>query len=259
MDEAHLDELRRIAQQRWWRHFDNRIGLSSEELRRMADRPPDSLPVEEALLQDRHDHIVRWGERRPPVTRDDPRNLWGFDMSLPRHAMNLGELHNLSIPRGTLTDEERFHINDHIVQTIIMLNRLPLPRHLRPVPEIAGNHHEKLDGTGYPRRLNANQLSIPARVLAIADVFEALTAADRPYKPAKTLSESLRLMADMAHRDHLDPELFEVFIRERLYLQYAERYLRPEQIDYIDEDDYLEIVRGARSPVQPGNTRDTAQ
>jgi len=96
-------------------------------------------------------------------------------------------------------------------------------------------------------------------VLAIADVFEALTAADRPYKPAKTLSESLQIMADMARGNHLDPQLFEVFIRERLYLLYAERYLRPEQIDNIDEDDYLEIVRGARTPVQPGNTRDTAQ
>ncbi|NOM52849.1 HD domain-containing protein, partial [Klebsiella pneumoniae] len=104
---------------------------------------------------------------------------------LPAHASNHGELYNLSIRRGTLNDEERFKINEHIVQTIIMLSSLPFPRHLKRVPDIAGNHHEKMNGSGYPRRLGEQDLGIAERVMAIADIFEALTAADRPYKPPK--------------------------------------------------------------------------
>ncbi|HSP00115.1 MAG TPA: HD domain-containing phosphohydrolase, partial [Thioalkalivibrio sp.] len=176
-------------------------------------------------------------------SKDDPRNLWGFDMELPEYAYDFGELHNLSIGRGTLTDEERFHVNDHIVQTIIMLNSLPLPRHLRRLPEIAANHHEKLDGTGYPRHLSEQDLSIPARVVSIADVFEALTAGDRPYKKGKTLSESLGIMAEMVRDRHLDADLFELFLREGVHTAYATRFMPPAQISDVDIEHYLSLCR----------------
>jgi len=242
LDDETLAQLARIGAQTWQRHFDNRLGLSREEFERMARRWPDTLPVEERLLQDRQDHKVHW-DRLPPVRKDDPRNLWGFDMELPEYAYDFGELHNLSIGRGTLTDEERFHVNDHIVQTIIMLNSLPLPRHLRRLPEIAANHHEKLDGTGYPRHLSEKELSIPARVVSIADVFEALTAGDRPYKKGKTLSESLDIMAQMVRDRHLDADLFELFLREGVHMAYANRFLPPDQITDVDIEHYLSLCR----------------
>ncbi len=144
------------------------------------------------------------------------------------------EVENLCIRRGTLTAAERGIINHHIVMTIRMLEALPWPPHLRRVPEFAGGHHERMDGKGYPRGLTREQMSVPARVMGIADVFEALTAADRPYKHGKTLSESLTILGRMKLEHHVDPDLFEVFLRERVYLEYAHRFLPPEQIDRID-------------------------
>ncbi|MBK9657258.1 MAG: GAF domain-containing protein [Rhodanobacteraceae bacterium] len=144
------------------------------------------------------------------------------------------EVMNLSIRRGTLNAAEREIINNHIVSTIRMLEALPWPPHLRKVPEYAGGHHERMDGKGYPRRLTREQMSIPARVMGIADVFEALTASDRPYKAAKTLSESIQILGRMKVDQHIDPDLFDVFLRERVYLDYARRFLDPRQIDFID-------------------------
>ena len=126
-----------------------------------------------------------------------------------------------------------------MVQTIVMLGELPFPRHLRAVPEIAGGHHEKMDGTGYPKRLDRSQLSPLARMMAIADIFEALTAADRPYKPGKTLSEALSIMAKMRQDQHIDPELFELFLRSGVHHDYAQRFMRPEQVDAVRIEDYL--------------------
>ena len=137
------------------------------------------------------------------------------------------------------SEEERFKINDHIVQTIVMLESLPFPKHLARVPEIAGGHHEKMDGTGYPKQLRGEQMSIPARVMAIADVFEALTAADRPYKPAKKLSESVKIMSFMVKDDHLDPDLFRLFLESGVYKAYADKFLLPEQIDDVDIAQYF--------------------
>lgn len=234
MQQADVERLQRIGQRRWLRHFDDRLGISRDEQARLAQVPAAPLPVAEPLLADRPEHRVPWGARKPPVTRDDPRNVWGFDMRLPAHASDLGELYNLSIRRGTLNDEERFKINEHIVQTIIMLSSLPFPRQLRRVPSIAGNHHEKLDGTGYPRRLGEEALSIPERVMAIADIFEALTAADRPYKAPKSLSESIKILVFMARDRHVDPQLLRLFLSSGVYRHYAERFLRPEQIDEVD-------------------------
>jgi HD-GYP domain-containing protein (c-di-GMP phosphodiesterase class II) len=145
------------------------------------------------------------------------------------------EVNNLCIKSGTLTPEERNIINHHIVVTIKMLEALPWPKHLCNVPEYAGGHHERMDGKGYPRGLTREQMSIQARIMGIADVFEALTAADRPYKTGKKLSESLYILGKFRLNGHLDPDLFDVFVREKIYLNFARKFLDPEQIDYIDE------------------------
>jgi HD-GYP domain-containing protein (c-di-GMP phosphodiesterase class II) len=231
-----IERLHRIGRQTWLRHFDNRIGVSAEELERLRNTAPEAppLPVAEPLLADRAEHLVPWTGPRPPVEKHDPANRYGFDMVLPAHKQHLGELHNLSIRRGTLTDEDRFRINDHIVQTYIMLKGLPWPRQLARVPEIAATHHEKLNGQGYPRRLAAPQLTVVDRVMALADIFEALTAGDRPYKAAKTLSESLRIMAFMCKDQHLDTELFRYFLRSGVWRDFADRHMQPAQIDTVD-------------------------
>ncbi|MCP4283970.1 MAG: GAF domain-containing protein [Gammaproteobacteria bacterium] len=152
-----------------------------------------------------------------------------------RPLLSDDEILNLSIQRGTLNDSEREVINNHIDATIKMLESLPFPKNLQKVPEYAGGHHEKMDGSGYPRGLRREEMSVQARIMAIADIFEALTARDRPYKEGKKLSECLKIMGFMKKDQHIDPDIFEIFIRERVYLDYAEEFLDPEQIDEIDE------------------------
>ncbi len=145
------------------------------------------------------------------------------------------EEENLNIAYGTLNTVEREVINHHIVATIKMLDALPWPRHLTNVPEYAGGHHERMDGKGYPKGLTRDQMSVPARVMGIADIFEALTAKDRPYKVGKTLSESLQILGRFRLNGHIDPDLFDIFVREKVYLRYAREFLDPEQIDAVDE------------------------
>ena len=145
------------------------------------------------------------------------------------------EVYNLNISRGTLTAEERTIINNHIVVTIHMLESLPYPKILRRVPEYAGAHHERMDGKGYPKGLTRDQMSVPARMMGIADIFEALTSRDRPYKKIKTLTESLFILGKMKLDNHIDPDLFDIFIREKIYLRYAEKFLEPAQIDEVNE------------------------
>ncbi|HUN52388.1 MAG TPA: HD domain-containing phosphohydrolase [Candidatus Sulfotelmatobacter sp.] len=152
-----------------------------------------------------------------------------------RPLLSEEELMNLSIRRGTLNDAERKIINDHIVLTIQMLEQLPFPSHMRNVPELAGGHHEKMDGTGYPKRLKRHEMSLPARMMGVADIFEALTAADRPYKKPKSLSESMRIMLAMRDSQHIDPDIFRLFVTSGVYRRYAEKFLLPEQIDEVDE------------------------
>lgn len=149
------------------------------------------------------------------------------------------EVHNLCIPKGTLTPEERKVINHHIEATIEMLEKLPFPKHLSRVPEFAGGHHERMDGKGYPKGLTRDEMSIPARIMAIADVFEALTASDRPYKDAKTLSETIRIMSYMKRDGHIDPDLFDLFVESGIYKDYAKEYLKREQIDEVDVEAML--------------------
>jgi HD-GYP domain-containing protein (c-di-GMP phosphodiesterase class II) len=158
---------------------------------------------------------------------------------VPELLYNRGELHNLCISRGTLTDEERYKINEHIIQTLMMLSQLPFPKHLQNVPEIAGGHHEKMDGTGYPKGLTREQMSPVARMMAIADIFEALTAVDRPYKKGKTLSEAIKIMTYMKRDHHIDDELFELFLRSGVYLEYAKRYMPEELIDDVNIEQAL--------------------
>ena len=231
-----VERLQQIAQRSWQRHFDDTLGLSWEERARRcpAGTEPEVLPVSEPLLADKAWHVIP----RSPQLLPDPR--YGFQMEVPEHLYNLGELHNLAISRGTLTSEERYKINDHIVQTIVMLENLPFPRNLSRVAEYAGTHHETLDGKGYPRRLTAAELSVPSRIMAIADIFEALTAADRPYKKGKPLSVCIDILAGFRDRNHIDPDLFELLLRSGLYRTYAERYLRPEQINEVDIEKYLQ-------------------
>ncbi len=144
------------------------------------------------------------------------------------------EVYNLTLDKGTLTPEEREVINNHIVATIKMLEALPFPKHLKNVPEYAGGHHEKMDGSGYPRGLKREQMSVQARIMAIADIFEALTAKDRPYKEGKKLSESLHILGLMKEENHIDPDLFELFVKERIFEDYAKLYLDSSQIDEVD-------------------------
>jgi HD-GYP domain-containing protein (c-di-GMP phosphodiesterase class II) len=240
-----IARLRKIAERTWLRTLDDRIGISWEERGRKERAPALPLPAPERLLADKPEHIVP----RPPEERIPADNPWGFRIEMPEHKYNRGELHNLAIGRGTLTAEERYVINDHIVQTIVMLSRLPFPKHLRRAPEFAGGHHEKLDGTGYPKRLAAGEMSVPARAMAIADIFEALTAADRPYKKAKTLSESIRIMDRMRADRHIDPDLFALFLSSGVYREYAAQHLRPEQIDEVDVTPY---VAAAGAPAAAG-------
>ena len=149
------------------------------------------------------------------------------------------EIYNLSIRKGTLTTEERKVISDHVVVTIEMLGQLPFPKNLQRVPEYAGGHHERMDGKGYPKGLKRDDMSIPARMMAIADIYEALTAADRPYKKAMTLSQSLKIMKKMKGEGHIDSDLFQLFIESGAYRKYAEAHLKPEQLDTVDERELL--------------------
>ncbi len=149
------------------------------------------------------------------------------------------EVRNLNIAKGTLLPEEREIINDHIVITIEMLEQLPYPKHLKNVPEFAGGHHEKLDGTGYPKGLEDKEMSVQAKMMAIADIYEALTAADRPYKDGKKLSMAMRIMGFMKKDYHIDQDLFEIFVREGVYKKYAKDYVKKNQIDEVEHEALL--------------------
>jgi len=148
--------------------------------------------------------------------------------------LSVDELENLTIRAGTLTAAERAIINHHIDVTIQMLESLPWPKHLKRVPEYAGGHHERMDGKGYPRGLTRDQMSLQARCMGIADIFEALTAKDRPYKKGKTLTESLTILGKFKLGGHIDPDLFDVFMWEEVYLKYAEQFMDKSQIDSVD-------------------------
>ena len=241
-----VERLQLIGAQTWWRHFDNRIGLSEAELKRYG-KVADPLPTRETLLADKPEHQI--ARDKVPAYFSEK---FQFQIKVPELLYNHGEKYNLAISRGTLNEEERFKVNEHIIQTIVMLDRLPLPKNLRRVPEYAGTHHETMTGNGYPRKLSEKDLSIPARIMAIADIFEALTAPDRPYKKTKTLSECVKILWFFKKDRHIDPVLFDLLLQTGVYKIYAQRFLLPEQIDEVDITAYLGPVAGEGGNPQTG-------
>ncbi len=219
----------------------------------LALRPQADAPAEAALSEQLASQLAQIDDDREFVRRTNTGGEFMRDADLARVQaianaypwvdpsgaevpfLSAEETENLSIRAGTLTFAERDIINHHIVATIRMLEELPWPKNLKNVPEYAGGHHERMDGKGYPRGLKREDMSVQARVMGIADIFEALTARDRPYKKGKTLSESLNILGKMKEGGHVDPDLFDVFIRRKVYLKYAQEYLEPQQIDEIDE------------------------
>ena len=230
---ADIERIKTLAQQKWLRHFDDNLGLSRDDLLRRQGEVETPLPAEESLLSDKPYHII------PRKKQEKPRAELGIKMEIPENLYNFGELYNLTVQKGTLTVEERYKINEHIIETIKMLEQMPFPDSLKRVPEYATTHHETLDGQGYPRKLTSPELSTPARIMAIADIFEALTSADRPYKRPYTLSESLNILYDMKQKQHIDPDLFDLFLTSGTYRKFAEQFLEPEQIDAVDISHYF--------------------
>lgn len=235
MDAQKIERLKEIAAITWTRHFDDRLGMSEAENKRLQDITPTPLPCQETLLQDKPEHLIK----RAHEIDEAIYTKMGIKMQIPRYYNNIGELYNLSIARGTLNDEERYKINEHIIMSIRMLSELPFMDNLKKVPEYACAHHETMKGTGYPRALTKEQISLPARIIAIADIFEALTANDRPYKKAKTISEAIKILYFMKKDQHIDGDLFELFLKSGVYMKYAQMYLNPEQIDEVDITQYL--------------------
>ncbi|MGI9945695.1 HD domain-containing phosphohydrolase [Vibrio hyugaensis] len=230
LDQDSKDRLHEISKRTWTKTIDEKQGLSWVELSRYSQNRTQ-IGVSEPVFSDRTCHLV-------PLSRKINKDS-RFNLTPPQYQNNLGELYNLSISKGTLNNEERFMINNHIVETIKMLEGLPFPKGMKDVPMIAGGHHEKINGEGYPMGLKGKEIPITARVIAIADVFEALTSSDRPYKQVKTLSESIRIMSLMAKEQHIDGALFKLFLESGVYLQFARQYLNPDQIDDVDISHYF--------------------
>ncbi|ACS80446.1 HD domain-containing phosphohydrolase [Maridesulfovibrio salexigens] len=233
MSDERKERLAEIGKRKWLRYFDKRLGVGHFELERMRDSGVE-LPVWEKLLMDKPEHIIPRTSNYAHI-----RDACGNPIDVPENEYNRGELYNLMISRGTLTDEERFKINAHMLSGLDMLSQIPFPKHLERVTEIATGHHETLIGTGYPLKKDISSLSVETRILAIADIFEALTASDRPYKKAKKLSEALKIMTFMRSDQHIDGDVMDVFLRKNVFMEYAEKFLAPEQCDVEDATPYL--------------------
>ncbi len=247
MSDERIGRLKEIADHTWVRHLDDGLGLSHEEEAQRASLEKVVLPVTEKLLADKPQHLIK--RRRDPSANGRDR----FKMHVPELRNNMGEVYNLCIRKGTLTDEERFKIQEHIIQTIIMLEKLPFPENLKRVPEFAGAHHETMDGSGYPRGLHKEEMSLPARMMAVADIFEALTAADRPYNRPKPLGLVLKIMSRMRDEAHIDPDIFDLLLTSGSYLEYARKFMKPEQLEEVDILPLLsEQRRAALTGKQPG-------
>lgn len=228
---------------------DAKIEMLEQKLARMSENnSADTVDLEQAYkkkikqLDDDRDFIRTsnfGGEFMDDELQQRVRNIakyrWLDANNFESNLLDDDEVKNMIIQRGTLNDEEREIINNHIVMTIKMLAELPFPKHLLNVPEYAGGHHERMDGKGYPLGLTREQLSIPARMMGVADIFEALTSSDRPYKKGKKLSECLRILGFMKKDGHVDPDIFDVFVKEKVYMRYAEEFLPKEQVDEVDE------------------------
>ncbi|MCE4936614.1 HD domain-containing phosphohydrolase [Aliivibrio fischeri] len=231
LSEKDAAQIQEISQRTWTQTLDSSLGLSWEEKERLNNSDVQQVPLTVNLLQDNLFHLISREMNLPHDKR--------FTLQPTQYENNLGEIYNLLIQRGTLNNEERFVINNHIIQTIQMLEALPFPKTMKDIAKIAGGHHEKMNGTGYPMGLTSEQMPLTAKMMAIADIFEALTSHDRPYKKAKTLTESLNIMRFMAKDQHIDSDLFDLFLTSGLYKKYADAYLKPEQCDDIDIEKFL--------------------
>ncbi len=230
MNEDSKNRILEISKREWISHFDDTVGLSREELIRMKTKESNI----EYVLENKYEHLIP----RTNFSQEEYEKQ-GFKLEVPEHLYNLGEIYNLCVERGTLTKEERYKIQEHMILSIKMLEQLPFPKHLKRVPEYAGAHHETLIGTGYPRQLTKENMSLPARMMAIADIFEALTASDRPYKDGKKLSESIKILSFMVKDEHIDKDIFELFLTSGVYLEYAKEHLNASQIDEVDVQSYI--------------------
>jgi len=225
------------------RNFSKYIGISWQEKELLGTIPKEeNLPVAEKLLFDGKEHEI-------PRSQSDFKlyEKENVKMQIPELLYNKGELYNLCIPIGTITKEEKFKIQEHAIHTLKILKELPWSDKLKHIVEDAANHHEHLDGSGYPRSLNEDKLSVPARIMAIADIFEALTATNRPYKKSKTLSQAIAIMVDMVKARNIDSEIFKLFIKNKIYLKYAQGHLKESQIDLenINEAQILKELEGS--------------
>jgi len=208
-------------------------GLTIEEITSAYEEKCDQLKNDLIFIQSFNEGSEYLSDENIARLHTIAKTQWTDMQGRLAYLLNEDELLNISIRKGTLNDREREIINHHIVATINMLESLPFPKHLKKVPEFAGGHHERMDGTGYPKGLKKNEMSVQTRIMAIADIFEALTASDRPYKKGKKLSECLNIMGFMKEDNHIDADLYDIFINEKVYLRYAEEFLDPEQIDTV--------------------------
>ena len=229
--DAELDALRKqlalranvnpAAEEKVWQHYQEEVRVLDEERDFLRKANVGGEAMKDADLQ--------------RVRDIGSQHKWRNVDSVETEFLTADEVVNLTIRAGTLTLKERDIINHHIVATIKMLEQLPWPKHLDRVPEYAGGHHERMDGKGYPKGLTREQMSLQARMMGIADIFEALTARDRPYKQGMKLSQAMGIMSNFRKNGHIDPDLFDVFVKQGVYRRYAEQFLDPGQIDGVDE------------------------
>lgn len=230
-----IERLNIIGKRCWHAHFNGHLGLSHAEASRLKGQP---FNPEQTLLSDRPEHIIMHERDAPPSAE------YGITMQRPAYRFNLGEYYNLSIDYGTLTSEERYIVNEHIVGTIKILNNLSFPPELKNVPRYASTHHETLDGKGYPRGLCEKDLSMGERMIILADVFEALTASDRPYKQAKSLKEALDILLIMVKDKRVDKDVFRLFLTSGVHRDYIHQYYPSREGLELDITPYLTEVAG---------------
>jgi len=238
-----VEMIKTIGARTWLRYFDDRVGLSWEEEERLREVPKSELPCLERLLDDKPIHVfprkVSFSDAYTSVDAQANTKVYDFKTPVPPLLYNQGEIYNLSIGRGTLTNEEHFKIKEHVMQTILMLDQLPWPKGQSNVTTIAGEHHETLNGSGYPYQKKSENLSMQSRILTIADIFEALTASDRPYKTPKKLSEAVKVLSFFKKNREIDAELFDLFLTSGVYKKYADAYIPEHLRDEVDINQYL--------------------
>ena len=206
-------------------------GVNSDEANRVYEEKVKTLKEAGEFIRRHNKGGEFMSEEDIHKIKNCAKLKWKDKQGIIQPLLSQDEINNLCIVKGTLTDEERDIINNHIVATIKMLDTLPFPKHLQNVPEYAGGHHERVDGKGFPKGLTKDEMSVQARIMAIADVFEALTARDRPYKDPMKLSQAVSILKKMSETGHIDPDLFDVFIDQSVHITYANEHLLPEQND----------------------------